>query len=440
MYRIVYPLLLLAFFQMEAQYFETGVKLGTTNYVGDLTGQSLSQHGYAGAFGLFARYNASRRWSVTGSLLRSQLRADDANNPDPSLRSRNLSFRTNLVELEMRGEYNLMNFNIRADQTSTPFLFTGISAFHFNPQASLNGQFVDLRPLGTEGQFLENGNGFNYKNWQVAVPMGLGFKFGIGYKTTLGVEFGYRLTFTDYLDDAGGLYADVYKLSAQNPQAAQLAYRADNPTADNPVGTPRADASNNDQYFFFGATLAVNLTDRYGLDLDPEYRHWQNREEKAAARKAERELEKLKRIADKKARQDKRAERKPARAERRMKREKMKNARKLKRTAEREHRDMLRATAKAKQAKEPTADNRQPEQIEHSERAAWKQARADAKAAHVQRKAAEKERRVDIKAQKLEIKEKAKAARRLARERVRQLKRHKVATDNGVLEKPVKKD
>lgn len=427
------PLLLLlcAPLLLDAQYLETGVKFGTTNYVGDLTGQSLSRHGYHGAFGLFARYNASRRFSATASLLRGKLSADDANNPVPSLRERNLRFETNLIDLEVRGEINLMQFNIRADQMSTPFLFAGLSAFHFQPQTDLNGRFYDLRALGTEGQHFTGGSGFNYSNWQVAIPMGVGFKFGLGYKTTLGVELGYRLTFTDYLDDAGGVYPDIFKLEAENPVAAALAYRADGSGLENPVGQPRADASNNDAYFFLGATLAVNLTDRYGLDLDPNFRYWQRRDAKKAERDAEREQAKLATLQKRAERMERIAKMGDGSkiAERRAQRARQREGKRAQRIAEREHHKTLVELAKKKQAaerakREKPAKEKRTRHV-NPKRAEWRAARATAKAAHRAERAKERAFREQQRAQRRALREQEQAAKRLKKEGRRQSKRHK---------------
>ena len=40
------------------------------------------------------------------------------------------------------------------------------------------------------------------------MPMGFGFKSNIGPFTTLNIDWGVRKTWTDYLDDVSGMYAD----------------------------------------------------------------------------------------------------------------------------------------------------------------------------------------------------------------------------------------
>ncbi|MEO8734182.1 MAG: hypothetical protein ABI373_07615, partial [Flavobacteriales bacterium] len=50
------------------------------------------------------------------------------------------------------------------------YLFAGVGAFHFNPQAQYKGNWVDLRPLGTEGQGLPGGP-VEYSLTGVCIPM-----------------------------------------------------------------------------------------------------------------------------------------------------------------------------------------------------------------------------------------------------------------------------
>jgi hypothetical protein len=43
----------------------------------------------------------------------------------------------------------------------------------------------------------------------VAIPFGIGAKMNVSKKVGIGLEWGPRKTFTDYLDDVSGTYPDV---------------------------------------------------------------------------------------------------------------------------------------------------------------------------------------------------------------------------------------
>ena len=59
----------------------------------------------------------------------------------------------------------------------SPYILAGIGYFHFNPQANLNDNYVDLQPLHTEGQgFAEYPNVKEYKLSQINFPVGIGSK------------------------------------------------------------------------------------------------------------------------------------------------------------------------------------------------------------------------------------------------------------------------
>jgi hypothetical protein len=85
-----------------------------------------------------------------------------------------------------------------------PYFFTGIAYFHHNPQArtpaAFGGRWIDLQPLMLEGK--------KYSLNQVAIPVGLGFRYKLSQRLDLAFEIGWRFTSTDYLDDVSGSYTD----------------------------------------------------------------------------------------------------------------------------------------------------------------------------------------------------------------------------------------
>ena len=88
--------------------------------------------------------------------------------------------------------------------------------FNFNPQARkfdtntpfdndgnlTNNEWLDLQPLGTEGQYSSQYPEKDpYQLIQFAIPVGIGFKVSLSEKFSMAIEYGLRKTFTDYIDD-----------------------------------------------------------------------------------------------------------------------------------------------------------------------------------------------------------------------------------------------
>lgn len=143
----------------------------------------------------------------------------------PERRSRNLSFRNNIMELSLRAEYPLYKvYDVgktgRYVLDHKTYAFLGVAGFKHNPQAlHKNGTWYDLRPLMTEGQ------NSNYSLYQFAIPMGAGFYFTYKKMHRFGFEMGWRLTFTDYIDDVSTIYPDNSELGEPREIAQELSNR-----------------------------------------------------------------------------------------------------------------------------------------------------------------------------------------------------------------------
>ncbi len=252
--------------QLNAQHFELGATVGGSNYMGDLTPSgfytSLGETNLSA--GAFVRYNILGWAAIRAGVNYGKIAASDENANEGNQRIyRNLSFRSNILEVALTAEINLLRYeayNLR--RPFSPYLFGGIAVFKFNPQAQLNGKWYDLQPLGTEGQGLQ-GYHDKYNLTQFSIPLGFGIKFTKNDKWNLGFEFGMRKTFTDYLDDVSQYYPDLTELAEVNGQiAADLSWRTDEliPEADPPSkGSGRGDPKDLDWYIFTGFLFSYNF-------------------------------------------------------------------------------------------------------------------------------------------------------------------------------------
>lgn len=175
--------------------------------------------------------------------------------------NRNQSFRSRIHELSVSAEYHLMS--VYKKHRANPFVSVGAGFFHFNPQAQLDGKWYDLRPLGTEGQFISDGDYPEpYKLTQLNFPLAIGFYFQLNPHWRLRVDYTYHITRTDYLDDVSNAYPDMDALAAtlNGELAVQLSNRRTSGTQP-PPGRPRGNPDVNDSFATVGFLLVYNPGD-----------------------------------------------------------------------------------------------------------------------------------------------------------------------------------
>jgi len=185
---------------VRAQRLEVGAGAGTVNYKGDISpGINLDEPHLGGQ--VFLRHNPGKAISLTYSFMLGRFGASDKNSDDPFAQQRNFSFGTRLVEASAIAEYNFLDYRDEQDRTNfTPYLFGGLALFRFEPQQN-------YRPT--------------YDLYQIGIPFGVGMKYVLGGSWNLGVAFGARKTFTDYLDDLGGIDT-INRFRNGNPNAKDM--------------------------------------------------------------------------------------------------------------------------------------------------------------------------------------------------------------------------
>ncbi len=236
-----------------AQNWHVSGRIGFSNYQGDLQDRrlALSQAKLTGSLGL--RYDISEHLTARTFVSLATLMATDGNNKSAELRKRNLDFHSRLIDLELGAQYQIFSLN---NKWWTPYVFAGIGMFNFKPATRTNaGDKVFLAPLSTEGQGFVNGRD-PYSLWQFMIPFGVGAEYLITEDLRVGLEFGYRATFTDYIDDVSKGYVDQNILLANSgSQAVELAYRGEGAYPN--TGERRGNPNNNDAYYFVQLTVTL---------------------------------------------------------------------------------------------------------------------------------------------------------------------------------------
>ena len=244
-----------------SQNFHFSGRLGLAGYQGDLKAKSvsLSQARLLGSIG--ARYDLTEHISARTYFTFTSLRGDDKKGTD-SMKLRNLNFKTKIFDWELSAQYNLWSLN---EHWWTPYVFVGIGIYHFNPYTKdSTSAKIFLKPLSTEGEGFVQGVK-DYKLTQLSIPFGFGAEYSLNEDMRLGIEFGYRKTFTDYLDDVSNVYVDQTSLqNARGQKAVDLAWRGDevHNTPYPAAGTVRGNPKHKDGYYY----AAITYTVRYFFD------------------------------------------------------------------------------------------------------------------------------------------------------------------------------
>jgi hypothetical protein len=205
---------------------------GTTHYKGDLQDPGrLTKTRFNIVAG--AEYFVHPRISARAELSYFRLAGSDAVSRNDERRDRNLSFFSDNIELSAVGALHLLRTPEKYVQRPllNVYAFGGGGLLFFNPKTEYNGKNVALQPIRTEGVF--------YSRFQPVIMGGAGIKYFYNPFVNIVLEVGYRLSFTDHLDDvAAKRYYDHategYTLTTQkqidlNKRAIGPALRRGNP-------------------------------------------------------------------------------------------------------------------------------------------------------------------------------------------------------------------
>lgn len=263
LFALVIPLVL------NAQYWEVGSFLGVSNYNGEFSEDFVKLNETHFTYGGIVRVNFSRIFSLKANIYKGMISGTDQNAEKYYNRrwTRNLSFRSKVFDIGIQPEINLRGYRTgHFTYKSSPYIFAGISLLRFNPQAYYNDSWINLQPLGTEGQYLPQYEDRKYKLTQIVIPFGFGWKYSLTDYVNLGFEASARKTFTDYLDDCSTTYVDEAALKRRNGSiAVALHNRTGEVSAEGykyDEGDPRGSPDAKDWYYFAGFTISYSFIPR----------------------------------------------------------------------------------------------------------------------------------------------------------------------------------
>ena len=236
----------------EAQVgFELGGWVGLSHYFGDLnTSFKLNHPGPAAGGNL--RILLNERLALKSSLNIGYIIGDDKYSSNPFEHDRNLKFHNTIFDFTNQFEFNFLPYiHGSSNDYFTPYLFTGLTIFHYNPRTSLAGKSYNLREYGTEGQPL----GDEYYEYGVALPVGLGIKWDLNHKLSLNFEVSYKFTFTDYLDDVSTSYPNIGELNSLRGEIGVMLSDRSGIPGFSDQGKQRGNSRDKDKYSFTGISI-----------------------------------------------------------------------------------------------------------------------------------------------------------------------------------------
>lgn len=175
--------------------FAGGILLGTSAYGGDLRSNNtifIDQPDVT--LGLGLRYQFANVWAVRADAQYIRLRADDAND-NAQRQRRGYSFNSNVVEFSLRGEWHplgtLRPLDQPFNQAWSPYLFGGVGLALIDANPDFNG---DTERPGISADLNSD------ENSTLVLPFGLGLRYDLSESLAFGLEYGLRVSTTDYLD------------------------------------------------------------------------------------------------------------------------------------------------------------------------------------------------------------------------------------------------
>ncbi|MEK6614911.1 MAG: DUF6089 family protein, partial [Bacteroidota bacterium] len=170
-----------------SQYkWDVGVNIGAANYLGEIGGKEKTRRDFIldlklsqtrSAVGGFVRYKLNPNVYLRGALGWYRISGADKFSTNPGRVGRNLSFRNDIFEASVVGQYIFYDIadlgrTYRYRNDFKAYIFTGFTGFYHNPKAEYNGSWVALAPLHTEGQGIVSDAPKSYSKFQIAVPAG----------------------------------------------------------------------------------------------------------------------------------------------------------------------------------------------------------------------------------------------------------------------------
>ncbi len=196
--------------------------IGTNLFLGDLGG-GMGDGSHYFSFGdidwittrpsasIGISYRILQDLTIKPTISFARVKGDDAESGNYGRKSRNLHFRSNIWELGAQFEYFFIRekylgrytfSSYKGANKFSAYVSLGGGALYFNPKSeTVRGanDWTALKPMENEG--------VSYSNFAAYLSLGLGMKYKLTTRWSIGLEAIHKYTTTDYLDDAHDTYS-----------------------------------------------------------------------------------------------------------------------------------------------------------------------------------------------------------------------------------------
>jgi len=178
---------------MAQQYkYEVGPTLGMTGYLGESNNGNLFKHPSFTVGGIF-RYIHNSRWAFKAYLNYANIRGDSMYDESWYPDGANYKFSSHLIDLGLTAEFNFLNYGIgptyKKYKRISPYMVAGV------------------------GFVFAICDGHNQASF--TIPLGIGVKYKLKDRMSLGFEFTMRKEFSDRIDGNSDLF-DIKHSFAKN--------------------------------------------------------------------------------------------------------------------------------------------------------------------------------------------------------------------------------
>ncbi len=268
--------------------WEYGFIAGASNYLGEIGGREQTARPFIYDMklaktrwnpGVYGRYKFHPNLSTRLAVNYMRVEGDDKLSINPGRKYRNLSFRNDIFDIESTIHWHFYNSDKpmgiyrRTNVYFSSYLFIGIGGFFHNPKTLYQGSWVALQPLRTEA--------VSYSRFGYRIPFGAGFYVSLTKRRRvhrIGLEFNWRYTNTDYLDDISTVYKSPAELSSQtaialsnrNPELTKQPEGFEKnygwqgvDKSGNPVNkAPRGNPDNKDSFISLNVSYGISIKHR----------------------------------------------------------------------------------------------------------------------------------------------------------------------------------
>ena len=243
----------------HSQIVEFGGSVGLSYYMGDINPRKPFNESQLG-WGVLVRYYNDTRWAFRFAYSNLQLNGSDKSSgyrPE-----RGLSFNTKVHDVALLAEFNFFDYFTGSKRNGlSPYIFGGISVFHFNPKADDGTELCDIMTDVNSDSSMPADSTLKakYGKYAASIPFGVGVKYSVSNRLGLALEWRWNLALTDWIDDCHAYYPQYQAGDANVAYCDPTGFAADNNGNNNMNYIQRGNKSDNDWFGYLNFSLTYKF-------------------------------------------------------------------------------------------------------------------------------------------------------------------------------------